>query len=402
MIYQSTHDIRARYDHIHPAQLHLRNASHPMTRKYGFASPMFPVYPSSTSPAEPHLWEGGMPSADMGFYDPLDAIYGHVTSPAMVPYLPSPSEEPTTSFNIQSNPSTVAGACNCVNRLDSSQRQLSTLDSDLTLWRFDPTMELVTASLSSCHIFLSCAACPKMGGGSLWLLVSVLDRSFDILNHLVVHRANWNDHQVRSGSQQQQYHIVPYNYALVLQDCILEQSVATSYQIVRALRDAFDTETRLGGGVLGDISMHNDGLSSSSSSSSSSGSPSPASIETPTQDFILKTEQIRNPECSALKNGKAKSGNALCSNEINFLVQAIHRYDTLIGNMQAVVARNTAAATALAHPSSWPIGMSDTATNQCGAGVAPYQPATTMDRLPQQPHPDHASRFPSYNVIGLS
>lgn len=374
-----------------------------MARKYAFASPMFPVYPSPTSPAEPHLWEGGMPSADIGFNDPLETMYGHVASPTMVPYLPSPSEEPSTAFSLQSGPSTVAGACNCVDRLDSSQRQLSTLDSGLTLWRFDPTMELVTASLSSCHVFLSCAACPKISGRSLWLLLPVLDRSFEILNHLVLHRANRTDHEVWSGQQQQQYHVVPYNYALVLQDCILEQSIATSYQIVRALRDAIDSETGLSGGVLGDISMHNHGLSSSSSLSSSSGFPSPASMEIPALEIRIKTEQTRNPECSALKNGKAKSGNARSSNEINFLLQTIHRYDTLIGNMQAVVARNTAAATAHAHPASWPIGMSDTATNQCGAAsVAPYQPATTMEGFPQQPHPEHAARLPSYDVIGLS
>jgi hypothetical protein len=231
----------------------------------------------------------------------------------------------------------------------------------------------------------------------------VLDRIFDVLNHLVIHRTNRNHHEFWSGQQQQQYHVVPYNYyALALQDCILEQSITTSYQIVRALRDTIDTETR--GGVLGDISMHNHGLSSSSSSSSLSGLPSPASMETPAQELIPKCDQIhqsRNPECSALKDGKAKSDHSLSANEINFLLQAIHRYDTLIGNMQAVVARNTAAATAHAHSASWPIGMSDTATNQYGGGVAPYQPATTMEGFSQQPHPEHA-RFPSYDVIGLS
>lgn len=374
-----------------------------MGRKYAFGSPIFPVYPSPTSPAEPHMWESGLPLTDMVFCDPLEATYGHVTSPTMVPYLPSPIEEPSTAFSLQLSSSKVVGPCNCVDRLDSSQRQLSTLNSDLTLWRFDPTMELVTACLSSCHIFLSCAACQKISGGSLWLLISVLDRSFDILNHLVLHRANRNNHEFWSGHQQQQYHAMPCNYALALQDCILEQSITTSYQIVRALRDAIDTELGISGGVLGNISMHNHGLSSSSSSSSSSGFPSPASMETPAHDLTLKHEQPRNTECSALKNGKAKSNNTLSSNEINFLLQATHRYNTLIGNLQAVVARSTAVATAHAHPASWPIGMSDTTTNQCGAGVAPYQPATTMEGFPQQPHPEHAAaRFASYDVIGLS
>lgn len=380
----------------------MRNASHPMARKYAFASPMFPVYTSPTSPAEPRVCEIGLPLTDMVFYDHLETTYAHVASPAMVPYLPSPSEEPCTGFGLQSNSSTVAGPCNCVDRLEASQRQLSTLESDLTLWRFDPTMELVTACLSSCHIFLSCVVCPKISGGSSWLLISVLDRSFDILNHIVLYRANRNDHGFGSGHQQQQYHAMPYNYALALQDCILEQSITTSHQIVRALRDAIDTELGISGGVLGNISMHNHGLSSSSSSSSSSGYPSPASMETPARDFMVKHEQLHTTECSALKKGKAKSNNALSSNEINFLLQAIHRYNILIGNLQAVVAHNTAAATAQAHhPASWPIGMSDTATNQCGGGVTSYQPATTMEGFPQQPHPEHTPRFASYDVIGL-
>lgn len=382
----------------------MRNASHPMARKYAFANQMFPVYPSPTSPAEPHLWEGGMPSIVMGLYGPLETIYGHVPSPSLAPYLPSPGEEPSTAFSVRSDPSTVAGICNCIDRLNSSQRQLSTLDADLTLWRFDPTMELVTTSLSSCHIILSCAVCPKMSGGSLWLLVSVLDRTFDALNHLVLHRTNRNNHEFWSGQQQQQYHVIPCNYALALQDCILEQSITTSCQIVHALRDAIYTEIGLSGGVLGDSSIHNNDLSSSSSSSSSSRFPSPASMETPAQEFILKSDQIhqtRDAECSAFKNDKAKSSNALSPNEINFLLQAIHRYDTLIGNMQAVVARNAAATTAHANTASWPIGMSDTATHQAGGGVAPYQPPTTMEGFPQQPHSGHA-RFPSYDVIGLS
>jgi hypothetical protein len=129
-------------------------------------------------------------------------------------------------------------------------------------------------------------------------------------------------------------------------------------------------------------------------------------METPAQEFILKSDQIhqtRDAECSAFKNDKAKSSNTLSPNEINFLLQAIHRYDTLIGNMQAVVARNAAAAAAAAHanPASWPIGMSDTATHQAGGGVAPYQPPIIMKGFPQQPHSGHA-RFPSYDVIGLS
>ncbi|QGA12867.1 hypothetical protein EYB26_000512 [Talaromyces marneffei] len=399
----STHDIRARYELVHPSQLHMRNPSHPMARKYLCADPMFPVYPSPTSPAEPHLWEGGMPSTDIGFYDSLETVYGHA-SPTLAPYLPSPSEEATTAFSLQSNSPTVARVCHCIDRLDASQRQISTLDPDLTLWRFDPTVELVTASLSSSHIFLSCAACPNMSGGSLWLLISVLDRSFDVLNHLVLHRVSQDNHEAWSDQQQQQYHVIPYNYAFALQDCILEQGITTSYQIVRALRDVIYTEIGISGGVLGDIGMHNNALSSSSSSSSSSGFPSPTSMETPAQEFIHKSDRIhqtRNPECSALKNGKAKSNNALSPNEISFVLQTIHRYDTLIGNMQAILARITTAATAHANPVSWPISMSETATTQCGGGVAPYQQAITMEGFPQQAHLDHA-RLPSYDMIGLS
>lgn len=388
----------------------MRNASHQMTRKYAFVNSMPPVYPSPTSPAEPQLSEGGIPSADMRPYDSLETMYGHIASPAMVPYLTSPDKEPSTVFHLQSDPLTVPRVCDCIDRMDSSHRQLSSLDSSFTLWRFDPTMELVTASLLSCNIFLSCAACPKSGGGSLWLLISVLDRSFNILNHLVHHRTNRRTHELWSGQQQQQqqYNIVPFDYALALQDYILEQSIATSYQIICALRNVIDTEIRANGGVLGDISMHNHGLSSSSSSSLSSGFPSPVSMETPAQDFSLfriKSEPTHNRECSALNNGKAKSSkNALSANEINFLFQAIHRYDTLIGNMQAVVTDCTAAATAHAHAhlASWSVGLSNTATNQCEGGVAPYQPATTIERFPQQPHPGHGARFPSYDVIGLS
>ncbi|EED19566.1 C6 transcription factor GliZ-like, putative [Talaromyces stipitatus ATCC 10500] len=392
----STHDIRARYDLGHPSLVHMRHSSHPMSRKYAFAGPALPMYPSPTSPGtEPNLWQGVTPSTQMGFYDPLEPIYGHIPSPAIAPYLPSPSEESATAFSIPSDPSTIANVCSCANRLDSSQRQLSSLDSDITMWRFDPTMGMVSNSLSSCHIFLSCAACPKStySGGELWILISLLDRTFDVLNHLVFHRNDRNNHGLWPEQQQQYGQIIPFTYAVALQDCILEQSVATSYQIVRALRETIDAEIGITGGVLGDINLNNNGLSSSSSSSST-GFPSPASMEAPVQELILRSDHPQQ----TCKTDKTKSCNASSSSDINFILQAIQRYEAVIGSMQAVITRNSAAAAATTQASSasWSIGISDIVTSPCG----PYQ-LGTMEGFPQQPHPGHA-RFASYDMIGLS
>ncbi|OKL63127.1 hypothetical protein UA08_01628 [Talaromyces atroroseus] len=368
-----------------------------MSRKYAFSSPAI-VYPSPTSPGvEPCLWEDAR-ATEVGFYGPPGASDGHLSSSAVVQYMPSPREESAAtaaSFKTRADPQELVGMCSCLDRLGLIQKQLYNLDLDFTMWSFNSTVDLVTTSLSSCHIFLNCVACPK-DAGNLPLMLSLLDHTFNVLNQLLFHRTNRNSPGSWDG---QQYNSpIPYDYALALQDCILEQAVSTSFQIVISLREIAENEIANHGSHLDHI---NDGISSSDFSSPASGIERPAREQYNFKGLIIPEggqpdfnqtpfqQRMHDFECAPIK----PSG-WLSSEDVNHFIEVIRRYETIIGDLQALVAHNASSAAAVAQPvlapASWSISnVSDASAT--GNGLYHFQPQ-------QQQH----RKFSSYDVVGLS
>jgi hypothetical protein len=321
--------------------------------------------------------------------------------------MPSPREEPAAAaFKVRAGPQELVGICSCFDRLALVQKNLYNLDLDFTAWRFDSTVDVVTTSLSACHIFLNCAACPK-DASNLPLMVALLDHTFDVLNRLLFHRTNRNNPGIWDG---QQYHaVIPYDYAFALQDCILEQAVSTSCQVVNSLKEMIESEIANRGGHLDHI---NDGISSSDFSSPASGIELPVPEHYDFKGIIIPEgsqnefdqtpfqPQMHNFECMPANASHIESSSVLSSVELDHLVQVIHRYETIIGHLQALVTHNasSAAAAAAAQQASasgpWSISnVPETAAAGQGGGNGPY---------PFQPQQQQPRRFSSYDVVGLS
>lgn len=269
----------------------------------------------------------------------------------------------------------MVGVCGCLDRVDISQRQLYNLEIDPSLWHFDSIMSQAMASLSSCHRFLNCAACSR-SGSSLMVLVSLLDRTFDVLSRFSFHRTTRNNAEILCGHH---YNTVSYGHAVATHDSVLEQTLATSYQVVRSLRDRVENEFTNGGDFLGDIN---------NKSRSSSASSSPA--------LSTYKELIKEEKGNYTQRLLHHSANRLTPGDVSFLLQIIHRYETMIGSMQASLTRYTTGAHSGLHV-PWSNHISGTAMNQCG--VEQYQPATMENLVRQQRHPTGSG---SYDIVGLS
>lgn len=354
-----------------------------MPYNHATAYPAFQMDLTHSSPiSDSQPWGINVPSAELPYYEPVESIYGPVDPSAFIPYLPLPcgeSDAAASVFGTQANQAPAMNKCCCIDELHSSQQQLSVLDPTTVSLHFDQTMDVVMSSLSALQIFLSCSMCSKTGT-NLWTIITGTDRALDTLGHLFLQRNHGGCQDMWSKTKQQKQHqqktFSSFNYALSLQDCVLEQVLSSAYQVVRASRGIIETEIGMISGDQEDMSMKSDlGLSTASSPLSSL--PSPMSSEVPAQIFNFKIGPL--PETQFIEYSSSPvesfrdSYSVFSPIDLSLCLRAIHRHEKILDAMRVSIVGNTALDAAQISPYSWCGDSSNSATSRSGKTVTFFQ-----------------------------
>ncbi|KAH8695325.1 hypothetical protein BGW36DRAFT_361026 [Talaromyces proteolyticus] len=312
-----------RFDMGWPSQGQPSDQPHEPFRKYSLPGREI-VCPSPISPAFRSYTWGGPLSIDLDSYGSVDTPY--LLSPANSQYIHSPVGESANLLNIPPEPPTPVDICCCIQRQAMSQSQLYHLGPDSSRWLFDPTIEAVYSSLSSCQMIFNCAVCSK-DTNRLTAAVGLLDRLFSVFAQIVFQTLPHN--LPDTGAWCDPYSI-PQEYtqefAPAARKSLVERTLKRAHKTLDLLRRHLDsgfdmrtadfafcstfdvTDKPYTNQVFGDNRTH--------FAQPGNQLPTPPLLATPLFD-------------------KGKLSNGFNSGDIGFLRQAISHYESILDNIRA-------------------------------------------------------------------
>lgn len=181
--------------------------------------------------------EGGL-SIDLESFGSMETPY---MSPVHSQYMQSPDEESTNWSSLPTEPVTPVDLCGCMRRQFLSQSKLYNLGRDPSQWLFEPSIDVVFSSLSSCQILFNCALCSKQTN-NLLAATSLLDRLFAVLAQTVFQAVPVN---LQDSSMGRFPGTVPRDCTPTTRKSLVDRSLKTARETLDLLKSLLDPSVDL-------------------------------------------------------------------------------------------------------------------------------------------------------------